>query len=488
MSLRLRLLMAILALVAVGLLVADVSTYRFLRSSLIERVDRQLDGATFPAIEALTRNGPTQGGPFGHRPREGPSSGLLPAGTYAALIAPDGTVEEQTTFTFGEDAPSPPRLPDELSGSADAGPPTSARFTAEAQDGSISYRVLAEPLDPAAVTLVVAIPLNDVTATLRRLFVIEAGVTAAVLVGVGVLALWLVRRGLRPLDRMGETAGAIAAGDLSRRVESTDPRTEVGRLGVALNAMLAQIEEAFDERTRSEERLRQFVADASHELRTPLTSIRGYAELFRRGAADRPEDLALAMRRIEEEGSRMGELVEELLLLARLDQGRPLEREPVDLAEVVVAAVGGARAVDPGRRVDLNANGPVVVRGDANRLRQVIDNLLTNARQHTPAGTPVHVQIGTDGGIAVLEVRDEGPGIGAADAARVFERFYRADVSRSRDHGGVGLGLSIVAAVVEAHGGTVKVEERPGGGALFRIAMPLAEDRTSGVTRDGSVD
>src|SRR5919204_4839033 len=228
--------------------------------------------------------------------------------------------------------------------------------------------------------VVVALPLTEVRATQHRLLLIEGAVSGLVLAAIGAAAYWLTRRELRPLERMAKKARAIAAGDLSQRVEPDDPRTEVGQLGGALNAMLAEIERAFAERLAAEERLRRFVADASHELRTPVTSIRGYAELFRRGAGDRPADLANVMRRIEEEGKRVGELVEELLLLARLDQGLPLERRPVDVSAVLDAAIDAARAADPQRPIDVDSQHPLVVLGSASRLRQVIDNLLTNAR------------------------------------------------------------------------------------------------------------
>jgi two-component system OmpR family sensor kinase len=294
--------------------------------------------------------------------------------------------------------------------------------------------------------------------TLGRLLAIEALVTIGVALTAGALALWLVKVGLRPLEAMGTTAGAIAAGDLSRRVEPSDDTTEIGKLGTSLNAMLAQIEAAFDERRASEERLRRFVGDASHELRTPITSIRGYAELFRRGASTRPDDLARSMSRIEAEAERMGVLVDDLLLLARLDQGRPLDRKPVDLVSVVSDAVDAARAIDPQRVLDADLDGPVPVTGDAGRLRQVIDNLLENARVHTPAGTPTHVRLRADDGAgALLTIADEGPGMDADVAAKAFERFYRGDPARARSTGGAGLGLAIVAAIVESHGGRVRV-------------------------------
>jgi two-component system OmpR family sensor kinase len=295
-----------------------------------------------------------------------------------------------------------------------------------------------------------------------------------VLAAIGVAAYWLTRRELRPLERMAEKSGAIAAGDLSQRVEPDDPRTEVGRLGGALNVMLAEIERGFAERVAVEERLRRFVADASHELRTPVTSIRGYAELFRRGAGDRPADLANVMRRIEQEGKRMGELVEELLLLARLDQGLPLERQPIDLSAVVDAAIDAARAADLERPIDVDSERPLVVLGSESRLRQIVDNLLTNARVHTPARTPVGVRLAAEDGQVVLEVADAGPGVPAEDADRIFERFYRTDRSRTRSQGGVGLGLAIVRSLVEAHGGAVGYRARQGGGSVFRVVLPLA--------------
>jgi two-component system OmpR family sensor kinase len=319
---------------------------------------------------------------------------------------------------------------------------------------------------------IVAMSLREVDQSLRHLLIVELLVAGGVLLVLGVLAWWVVKLGLRPLRQMQETAGAIAAGDLSRRVEVVDESTEVGQLGIALNEMLQQIERAFHEREESEERLRRFVGDASHELRTPLTSIRGYAELFRRGAEERPEDLAKAMRRIEEEADRMGVLVDDLLLLARLDQGRPLEREPVDLVRITADAVDDLRTVAPARDVEFTPTESVVVPGDDTRLRQVLSNLLTNANRHTPPGTPVHVRVVSDGPDAIIEVADEGPGMAPEDAARVFERFWRADPSRARTSGGVGLGLSIVAAIADAHGGSASVDTEPGRGATFRVRLP----------------
>jgi two-component system OmpR family sensor kinase len=334
--------------------------------------------------------------------------------------------------------------------------------------------------------LVVATSLASVDSTLHRLLLIELIVTVLVIGGIAGLGLWVVRLGLRPLDAIGDTAAAIAAGDLSQRVERAEERTEVGRLGLALNAMLTQIESAFRARETSERRLRRFVADASHELRTPLAAIRAYAELFGRGASQRPADLERSMKGISRESERMSVLVDDLLLLARLDDGRPLERLPVELDEVVGEAVETAHAVEPERPIELRAEQAVVI-GDRVRLRQIVDNLLANVRAHTPPGTPVSVSLACRDGAAEIEVSDEGPGLDEEHLAHVFERFYRADASRARASGGVGLGLSIVAAVAEAHGGTVAARSAPGAGATFTIALPLAQAGDEGeATRDGA--
>jgi two-component system OmpR family sensor kinase len=468
-SLRARILLVTVALFLVGLGAAGFTTYQFLSSFLVDRIDDQLEAAARPVAEALTR--PVRLHREGEHDAFLPDEHgvVLPDGSYAALVDDRGRVRREARFAFGEET-SRPDIPSELirSRAPDAEP-----MLARAMSGETEYRLIAKPLGEEG-TVVVAAPLSEVRATKRRLLLIGGVVGGLVLVAIGVAAYWLTRRELRPLERMAEKSGAIAAGDLSQRVEPDDPRTEVGRLGAALNAMLAGIERAFAERVTAEERLRQFVADASHELRTPVTSIRGYAELFRRGAGDRPADLANAMRRIEEEGARMGELVEELLLLAQLDQGLPLERQPVDVSAVVDAAVDAARAADPERRFAVDSQSSLVVLGSEPRLRQVADNLLTNARVHTPAGTPIHVRAAAEGEEVVLEVADAGPGVPADGADRIFERFYRTDRSRTRDQGGVGLGLAIVRSVVEAHGGTVDYRARPGGGSIFRIVLPPA--------------
>jgi two-component system OmpR family sensor kinase len=473
-SLRTRVLAATLVLVTIGLAGAGVATYGFLRSFLLHRLDQQLVAAEFPAGHALFDRMDFGG------PDQNPTASVIPPGTYAAFYGPAGRRVTQRTLGYPSGGALPtPKLPDGLSRPAEGSGPL--LFTTDSADGAgPDFRVAAFAVTvvPAGTrgTLVVAIPLTEIEGTLHRLVWVELGVAAGVLLAVGALSWWLIRLGLRPLDRMAQTAGSIAAGDLSRRVEPADETTEVGRLGLALNTMLGHIETAFDRQRASEGRLRRFVADASHELRTPITSIRGYAELFRRGASSRPDDLERAMRRIEDEGARMGLLVDDLLLLARLDQGRPLERERVDLATVVEDAVGDARAVEADRPIDLRVEGPLVVRGDERRLHQVIANLLDNARRHTPARTPVSVRLARSDGAATLEVADSGPGMTPEEAQSVFERFYRGDPSRSRSSGGTGLGLAIVAAIVEAHGGRIAASSRPGEGATFVVSLPLASE------------
>lgn len=463
MSLRGRLLAGLVALVTVGMLVSDVVTYTALRSFLIDRIDQQLQETVLPAAQELSIQSKFQHGPSGRT--------VIPAGTDARLLDGDGRVVA-TLPGFREHSDPPPHLPVLASRTHASGP---SPFTTGAEGGSsLRYRALATPTTDGGM-FVVALPLRDVTQTLGRLVLIEVIATLSVIVLLGLLSLWVVRVGLRPLDQMATTAGAIAAGDLSRRVERADDRTEVGRLGAALNGMLGHIERAFAARTASEQRLRRFVADASHELRTPLTSIRGYAELFRRGAAERPDDLETAMRRIEDESARMTVLVDDLLLLARLDQGRPLEQETVDLVALASDAVDDARTVSPDRPITFETNGPVTVTGDEARLRQVTANLLANARVHTPEGTRVHVRVlSTDDG-AQLEVADEGPGLAPDEAAHAFERFYRADPARARAGGGSGLGLSIVAAIAAAHGGRATLDTGPGHGACFRVELPRGE-------------
>ena len=471
MTLRTRLLLALLGLVALGLLVAGVATFTSLRSFLLDRVDQQLREAREPVVLSLSSDSQLPGvtqGPGGPRAN-------LPPGTYGALVDSSGTVLSKTTFSYGQSNTAVPRLPSPLpsAGADDSG--TTVFNARSSGSSSTGFRVLVQRFPTRGLILVVAVPLTETSQTLDRLLAIEVLVSILVLAALAAASWWLIKRDLRPLEHMAETADAIAAGDLSQRVTPAELRTEVGRLGLSLNAMLAQIEVAFAERAATEEKLRRFLADASHELRTPLTSIRGYAEVFRRGAKDDPEDLATAMRRIEEESKRMGVMVEELLVLARLGEGREPEREPVDLKRIVTDAVADARAAAPDREICLDGADATTVMGDDHQLRQVVANLLANAREHTPVGTPVHVTLATADAQAVLDVADEGPGLPPDEADNVFEPFYRADPSRTRDTGGAGLGLAIVAAIVEAHAGSVAVSSPEGHGARFTVRLPLAD-------------
>jgi two-component system OmpR family sensor kinase len=465
-SLRGRLLAATLVLVAVGLAGASVATYAFLNSFLVSRLDDQLRASLFVVPQALLSSGSVSG------PGGEPDADQLFVPLYAIYLDPGGhTVRVHPLTGYDRQAAPAPTLPSGLPGSTGA-TSTDIRLFTTGSAGDLRYRAIAAPVTNDGGTIVVAIPLTDVADTLHRLVVVEAIVVVGVLALAAVSALGLVRLGLGPLTDIEETAGAIAAGDLSRRVTPAEPDTEVGRLGLALNAMLAQIEAAFAERTASEQRLRRFVADASHELRTPLTSIGGYAQLFRHGAAEHPEDLAKTMERIEREAARMGVLVQDLLLLARMDEGVSLTRTRFDLAALAAHAVEDARAADPDRPIALEAPSPVHVDADENRLKQVLDNLIANARAHTPPGTPATVRVAERDGAAVLEVADEGPGVPPEDRDRVFERFYRADPSRTRAAGGgAGLGLAIAAEIARAHGGTLELVPTEAG-ATFRLTIP----------------
>ena len=471
MSLRGRLLLATGILVVLGLLVADGATYGLLRNSLVSRIDSQLIASTHGPFGRFGDVGPTTpNGSGAHLPRE-----------YVEVLDQSGNVVVGRAVDFGA-VDARPQVPEGLPGSTSYhGKSPYVLFTARATGADGRYRAIAvggnfQVSDGTVVsgTGIIAISLADVEATLHKLLLVELIVTLVVIAAAGGAAWWLIRVGLRPLTEMEGAAEDIAAGDLSRRIETTDENTEVGRLGRALNVMLEKIETAFAQRSASEARLRRFVADASHELRTPLTSIRGYAELFRRGARSRPDDLEKSMQRIEDESARMGVLVDELLLLARLDQGPKLDREPIDVAQVATDAVADARVVQPDRPIDISIDEPVTVEGDDTRLRQVAANLMSNALEHTPPATPVHVRLRRDGEDAVLEVADEGPGLDEEHAAKVFDRFFRVDPARARENGGAGLGLAIVAAIVEAHGGSVSVETAPGAGARFIVRLPVA--------------
>jgi two-component system OmpR family sensor kinase len=466
-----RLVVALLALVALALVVTGVVATTALHGYLVQQVDRD-----------LTAGGPDLGGP----PAGGDDESPFRSGRAEWLRFTSLDVARLGPATLTGPATSPPVVTRAMIRSAAV---EGRAFTVRSRDGASDWRVAVQPerfRGVGPVLQVRAISLRDVDNTVHRLVVIETMVGALVLLLLGAAGYFVVRSNLKPLVEVERTAESIAGGDLTQRVREHDPRTEVGRLARALNGMLAQIESAFRSREASEaaaraseERMRRFVADASHELRTPLTSIRGFAELYRQGAASSPDDVARVMRRVEDSAAQMGVLVNDLLLLARLDQQRPLEQAPVDLVALATDAVHDARAVAPERVISLEvATGEAaVVLGDDVRLRQVLGNLITNALSHTPAGTPVDVTVAVapQAHEARLAVRDHGPGLDEADAARVFERFYRADASRTRAAGGTGLGLSIVAALVSAHNGQVGVDTAPGEGATFWVRLPLAE-------------
>jgi two-component system OmpR family sensor kinase len=476
-SLRARLTAGVLLLVAIGLLLAGAITYAEQRSFYFQRLDGQLRSAS-PQVQALLENkarggalaGPNPTSGSGPRPGGPPPGAVpfgLPAGTYGERRTAAGRVVAQQVFSTGnKQVTARPALPATL--------PLGRPLTVGGSAGSgTRYRVLATH-DPDGAVTVVALPLREVDQNLHRLLLVEALVIGGVLVLVGASAATFVRLGLRPLDRMGDTADAIAGGDLSRRVRPSDPRSETGRLGQALNAMLDRLEEAFARRRASEDRLRQFLADASHELRTPLVSIRGYAELYRIGAARSPEDIEKSMRRIEEEATRLGVLVEDMLLLARLDQMRDEDHASLDLVPLINDAADDARAAAPGRSIEVHARGPLEVRGDADGLRQVLVNLLRNALVHTPPDASIEITAEPETDAVRLEVRDHGPGLPTDHPEQLFERFWRADAGRRRGRGGAGLGLSIVAEIVRGHGGTITAANAEGGGACFTVRLPAA--------------
>jgi two-component system OmpR family sensor kinase len=518
-------------LAAVALGVIETITYIKIRETLIANVDSQMQASvgTWKQFFFASELG-----------RPLPSFENVQPFTYGAFYLSNGQLAGSPIHRCDPADNNPeckaqPVLPAKFVTDAARAPGQIEQTTVPGQNGVRSFRVLAEviaggPASPGpAVVLLVGFPLTGVDQTSGRVLGLGLAIAALLLACVAVASWFLVQLGLRPLEQMSQTASEIAAGDLTKRVEDTDTRTEVGQLGAALNVMLTQIERAFAEKQASEEQLRRFIADASHELRTPLTSIRGYAELFKSGYAERPEDLAAALSRIESESVRMGGLVEDLLLLARLDQGRPLSHETVDVTQLAADAVQDAGVVDHSREVRLVADHSYEIIGDERGLRQVLANLLSNAIKYSTPGSPIEVSVrpgqavpvtgpnaripaqviqgGPDsgatarplgpsdfatgprpgpgspgtgpqlpvGGIVAIAVVDHGPGIPPEIRPYVFERFWRADPSRKRTSGGNGLGLSIVAAVVAAHSGRVTIHSTPGGGTTFLVELPVTQ-------------
>ncbi len=531
LSLRARLLLAVAAITAAAFALADVAVYSSLRSYLDSHVDSSLEAshqveqamAVNPA-RALGRGrffvpgsglgpgagaGARTGAPADQAGTTGVASAPLPLGTgqldsspgngsafcaigregapgmFIEVLAADGEVvtgaagrEQCSSFQPGSASYSP-RLPAVITGfetsalGADGEPTT--YFTVGPQGGEgPSFRVRACRL-PNGQVLVLAAPISSVTNTLSQLVVVELLVTAGAVLAAVLLGLWLVRVGLRPLREVQRTAEAISGGDLVHRVPNPNPRTEVGHMATAFNVMLGRIEELVGDLRASEGRLRRFVGDASHELRTPIAAVSAYAQLFDQGASSRPQDLQRAMDGIRNESARMSRLVEDLLTLARLDEHRRLETEPVEMVGLALEARDTALLVGPQWPVGFAAREAAEVVGDRGALRQVVDNLLANVRGHTPPGTRATLSVARAGSEVVVEVADDGPGITAEQARAVFERFFRVDPSRSRRTGGAGLGLAIVASIVEAHGGWVEAAPGLAGGAVFRVHLPALE-------------
>ena len=491
--LRITIVLVLLTLVTAALLASGFTATTIMRGYLVDRVDEQLHQASMQFSKAPPENRPQ--GPGDGRRRPLPSAFVIKFSDSEGN-SPQGPIGAQLAET--ESLPQLPNLTLNQIRNLGGEP-----FNAKAESGGANWRVLAVPLYDGSGSVMIAQSLGDMNQTLQKLVGVQIAAGVILLVLLAGVGTYVVRRSLRGLEDVEHTAVAIAGGDLSQRIPQRDPRTEVGRLSLALNQMLGQIETAFAQRTasefaarrsedaarqseevalrseesarQSEDRMRRFVADASHELRTPLTSIRGFAELTRqRGAAADPA----TMKRIEDEAKRMGLLVDDLLLLARLDQQRPLQHQPVDLLTLAGDSVHDVQAVQPGREIKLQIlpnSGAPVVSGDEARLRQVLGNLVSNALHHTPVDAPITISVGTRDGEAILEVADTGPGLSDEQKARVFERFYRADSARTRVTGGSGLGLSIVAALVAAHSGKVTVTDTAGHGATFTVHLPIAD-------------
>ena len=476
-SLRGRLVCGVIALAALGMIIVDAASVVALHVYFRDRADAWLAdtrdriaheiGNQTVVVTSNTLNS------------------LVQPGYVFSLVGADGKVVAQTTATDSPDQPvAPPALPSSVDKDFAAVP-----TTIDATDSSgPQYRVArlsvgthvryvrADGGQVPVTAAVLAESLGPTTDAVGRLMLFEAGATVVALAGIGLLSFVALKVGLLPLRHMASTAHNIAAGDLSQRIDVPNSATEVGQVATALN-------EAFDARQRSEERLRRFVADASHELRTPLTTIKGWADMHQHGLAG-AELTAKAMSRIQQEAARMQVLVSELLLLAELDRNHPPAAEPVDLGALAGDAVADARVADPSRRVHLTVEGDTMVSGDENRLRQVLQNLVCNALDHTPSGARIDIRVHGGNGTVELVVADDGPGMDEATASRAFERFYRADRSRTPGTAGTGLGLSIVRSIVLAHGGTVDLVTAEGGGSAFTVRLSSASWETK-VRRTG---
>ncbi len=474
MTLRDRLLWAAAGVALLAVLATGLITYSAVSSFLYSQVDQTLVAAQGPLRQALLAG----------RPVSLSVVGRLAPGLFVEVRAPSGSVLGSVEAVTPGGPALAPRLPAHLplGRPGPAGMNQGLLLTVPAMtSGGPLFRVLVAPL-PEGGRLILGYPLSAVTTVLRELEYALIVVAAAALLCAEALGWWLVGIGLRPLKAMERTTTAIASGQLDERVPEGAPASELGHLARSFNVMLDRIQEAFRHRDAVEDRLRRFVADASHELRTPVAAVAAYAELFHRGAEKRPEDLARVMHGIQGETARMTRLVEDLMLLARLDEGRALESQPVELLSLALEAADTSRAVGPSWPVEVIATRPVEAWGDPLRLRQVLDNLLGNVRAHTPPGTRARITVRADDGWAWVDVADNGPGMPPDQMRRVFERFYRADPSRSRHTGGAGLGLAIVDAIVTALGGRVTVGSSAEGGLELSVRLARAPRPDEGGT------
>ena len=465
LSLRTQLVLVTSVLIALAIAVTSLVAISALRAQMVHQLDEEMKASSSSLVSSVGTSQTRQDGVYV----------LDQHGTVLYSIAGADQQAENEPVLTGWDSEKVKKYHE-------------TGTTVNSRTGSNDWRIMPISLESStngqASSMVIALPLKQTNQVVALVGVLTFAFGLATLAAAIAMTWVIVTRTFEPLARVEQTAAKIAAGDLSQRIEDYNPSNEIGNLAISLNTMLAQIESSFNAQAKSEAKMRRFVGDASHELRTPLVSIRGYSELYRQGALPNDEAVATAMGRIESESKRMGQLVEDLLTLARIDERRESKLAPFDLFHLAVDASNDAYATSPDREVSLvgltddvaPTSAPVI--GDESRMRQVVANLLTNAMRYTPAGTPLEIAVGVREDVpgyplSVIEVRDHGPGIHGEDRERVFERFYRTDTSRSRETGGTGLGLSIVAAILEQHDGSVHIEETSGGGATFVISLPF---------------
>ncbi len=475
-SLRNRLLLATVTVAAIGIGASDFAANTALRSYLIKQVDTQLQSITDNSLARLDRAGIDPANQSDEEQTFRPVRPLrnVPTSTVVTLLDLNGN----TVSTLGGEITGVAGNAFSYLNAAQVQAANGVPFTLKGKRESVDIRAVAKMLPSGLGSVVVSTSLSGVESTQRQLQGFFFLITLIVLLLIALVARWIIRISLRPLREIENTAASIADGDYSARLPDADEGTEVGRLSASLNTMLSRIEESFALRTASESRLRRFVADASHELRTPLTAIRGFAELHRQGAVSGEEKTKELVARIEKESIRMSSLVEDLLLLARMDQAPQFNKQAVDLNKVISDCVASARAAGRDHQISIFVKDDEnYVLGDETRIHQAIQNLLANARTHTPAGTPITITVETNENEVSLAVHDDGPGLNAQMQEKIFERFFRADPSRARTSGeGSGLGLSIVDAIMKAHGGSVSVDSAPDKGSTFTLHFPIAND------------